>query len=205
MLFFTYTIIEDLVGPVFGHNLEHDFTGCVQRGIVSVRLGITGVIHYIYNHQGLSGPVLVHNLVHAFTGCVQRDIVSVRLGITDVFHYMYNHRVFGWARAVAQSRPCLHWLCTKGYCIGQVVCHRCYSLFTIIEGLAGPAPVHNLDHAFTGCVQRDIVSVRLGVTGVIHYIYNHRGFGWACSCISTIPSLVVYKRILYRSGWASWV
>ena len=113
MLFFTYTIIEDLVGPV-----------------------------------------LVHNLDHAFTGCVQKDIVSVRLGIKDVFHYMYNHRVFGWACAVAQSRPCLHWLCTKGYCIGQVVCHRCYSLVTIIEGLAGPAPVHNLDHAFTGCVQR---------------------------------------------------
>ena len=50
MLFFTYTIIEDLVGPVLGHNLDHAFTGCVQRGIVSVRLGITGVINYIYNH-----------------------------------------------------------------------------------------------------------------------------------------------------------
>ena len=45
--------------------------------------------------------------------------------------------------------------------------------YTIIEGLVVPAPVHNLDHAFTGCVQRDIVSVRLGVTGVIHYIYNY--------------------------------
>ena len=50
MLFFTYTIIEDLVGPALGHNLDHAFTGCVQRGIVSVRLGIMGVIHYIYNH-----------------------------------------------------------------------------------------------------------------------------------------------------------
>ena len=45
--------------------------------------------------------------------------------------------------------------------------------YTIIEGLVGPAPVHNLDHAFTGCVQKDIVSVKLGITGVIHYIYNH--------------------------------
>ena len=45
--------------------------------------------------------------------------------------------------------------------------------YTIIEGLVGPAPVHNLDHAFTGCLQKDIVSVRLGITGVIHYIYNH--------------------------------
>ena len=87
MLFFTYTIIEDLVGPVLGHSLDHAFTGCVQRGIVSVRLGITGVIHYIYNDRG-----------------------------------------FGWACACAQSRPCLHWLCTKGYCIGQVGHQRCFSL-----------------------------------------------------------------------------
>ena len=50
VLFITYTIIEGLVRPVLGHNLDHAFTGCVQRGIVSVRLGITGVINYIYNH-----------------------------------------------------------------------------------------------------------------------------------------------------------
>ena len=42
--------------------------------------------------------------------------------------------------------------------------------YTIIEGLVGPVLVHNLDHAFTRCVQKDFVSVRLGVTGVINYI-----------------------------------
>ena len=165
--------------------------------------------------EGLVGLVLVHNLDHAFTGCVQNDIVSVRLGIKGVFHYMYNHRGFSWACACAQSRPCLHWLCTKGYCIGQVGHHRCYSLhiqslrvwlglclctistmpslvvykgvlyrsgwvsqvlfitYTIIEDLVGLVLVHNLDHAFTGCVQSGIVSVRLGITGVIHYIFNN--------------------------------
>ena len=85
--FFTYTIIESLVGPVLGHNLDHAFTVCVQKDIVLVRLGITGVIHYIYNHQG-----------------------------------------FGWVCACAQSRPCLHRLCTKRFCIGQVGRHGCYSL-----------------------------------------------------------------------------
>ena len=91
--------------------------------------------------EGLVGPAPVHNLDHAFTGCVQRDIASIRLGVTGVIHYIYNHRGFGWACACAQSRPCLHWLCTKGYCIGQVGHH-------------GPGPVLNLDHAFTDCVQR---------------------------------------------------
>ena len=79
--------------------------------------------------EGLVGPVQLHNLDHAFTGCVQKDIVSVRLGVTGVIHYIYNHQGFGWACACAQSRPCLHWLCTKGYCIGQVGHHRCYSLY----------------------------------------------------------------------------
>ena len=214
VLFITYSIIEGLVGPVLVHNLDHAFTGCVQNDIVSVRLGIKCVFHYMYNHRGF-GPVQLHNFNHAFTGCVQRDIVSVRLGVTGVIHYIYNHRGFGWACACAQSRPCLHWLCTKGYCIGQVGHHGCYSLhiqslrvwlglclgtistmpslvvykgilyrsgwasrvlfitYTIIEGLVGPVLGHNLDHAFTGCVQRGIVSVRLGTTGVINYIYNH--------------------------------
>ena len=53
--------------------------------------------------------------------------------------------------------------------------------YTIIEGLVGPVLGHNLDHAFTGCVQSDIVSVRLGIKGVFHYMCNHRGFGWACA------------------------
>ena len=314
VLFITYTIIEGLVGPVLVHNLDHAFTGCVQKDIVSVRLGIRGVIHYIYNHRrfgwacacaqsrpclhrlctkgccmgqvghqgcyslhiqssmvwlglclctistmpslvvykgilyrsgwasgvlfitytiidGLVGPVLVHNLDHAFTGCVLKDIVSVRFGIRGVIHYIYNHRRFGWACACAQSRPCLHWLCKKGYCIGQVGHQGCYSLhiqsstvwlglclctistmpslavykeilyrsgwasgvllitYTIIDGLVGPVLVHNLDHAFTGCVQKDIVLVRLGITGVIHYIYNHQGFGWACACAQSRPCL----------------
>ena len=39
-----------------------------------------------------------------------------------------------------------------------------------IKGLVGPVLVHNLDHAFTRCVQKDFVSVMLGVMGVIHYI-----------------------------------
>ena len=59
--------------------------------------------------------------------------------------------------------------------------------YTIIEGLVRPAPVHNLDHAFTGCVQKDIVSVRLGITGVIHYIYNHCGSGRACASAQFPP------------------
>ena len=141
--------------------------------------------------EGLVWPVQLHNLDHAF-----RD-----------------------------------WLCTQGYCIGQVGRHRCHSLhiqslrvwsglrlctistmpslvvykgilyrscwasqvlfitYTIIEGLVGPVLVHNLDHAFTGCVQKNIVSVRLGITGVIHYIYNHQGFGWACACAQSRPCL----------------
>ena len=157
--------------------------------------------------EGLVGLVLVHNLDHAFTGCVQNDIVSVRLGIKGVFHYMYNHRGFSWACACAQSRPCLHWLCTKGYCIGQVGRHRCYSLhiqslrvwlglclctistmpslvvykvvlyrsgwasqvlfitYTIIEGLVGLVLVHNLDHAFTGCVQKGYCIGQVGHHG----------------------------------------
>ena len=116
--------------------------------------------------EGLVGPVQLHNFNHAFTGCVQRDIVSVRLGVTGVIHYIYNHRGFGWACACAESRPCLHWLCTKGYCIGQVGHHGCYSL----------------------------------------HIQSSRVWLGLCLCtISTMPSLVVYKRILYRSCWASWV
>ena len=50
----------------------------------------------------------------------------------------------------------------------------CYFFtYTIIGVLVWPAHVLNPDHAFTGCVQKDIVSVRLGIKGVIHNIYNH--------------------------------
>ena len=89
------------------------------------------------------------------------------------YFYIYNHRGFGWAFACAQSRPCLHWLCTKGilYRSGwasQVL----FITYTIIKGLVGPVLLHDLDHAFTGCVQKEIVLVRLDVTGVIYYIYN---------------------------------
>ena len=101
----------------------------VYKGILYRSCWASQVLFITYTIiEGLVGPVLVHNLDHAFTGCVQNDIVSVRLGIKGVFHYMYNHRGFGWACAVAQSRPCLHPLCTKGFCIGHVGRHGCYSL-----------------------------------------------------------------------------
>ena len=91
VLFITYTIIEGLVGPVQLHNFDHAFTVCVQKDIVSVRLGIKGVFITCIIIVGLVGPVQLYNLDHAFTGCVQRDIVLVRLGVTGVNNYIYNH------------------------------------------------------------------------------------------------------------------
>ena len=38
----------------------------------------------------------------------------------------------------------------KGYSIGTVRHHLCFSLYRIIEGLGRPAHVPNFDHALTG-------------------------------------------------------
>ena len=158
--------------------------------------------------EGLVGPVLVHNLDHAFTGCVQNDIVSVRLGIKGVFSlHVKSSRVWlGLCSCTISTMPSL--VVYKG------ILHRSgwasqvlIITYTIIEGLVGPVLVHNLDHAFTGCVQNDIVSVRLGIKGVFSlHVKSSRVWLGLCSCtISTMPSLVVYKGILHRSGWASQV
>ena len=45
----------------------------------------------------------------------------------------------------------------------------------------------NLDHAFTGCVQRILYWSKLGITGVIHYIHNHRRSGQAYACAQSRP------------------
>ena len=87
--FFTYTIIGVSVGSA--HVLNPDHHWLCTKDIVSVTMGVTGVIHYIYNHWGFGRACPVHNLDHAFTGCVQKDIVLVRFGITGVIHYIYNH------------------------------------------------------------------------------------------------------------------
>ena len=163
------------------------------------------------------------NLDHAFTGCVQKDFVSVRLGVTGVIHYIYNHWGLGWGWACAQSRPCLHWLCTKDIVLVEIRHHRCYSLHTqsskvrtglrlcsistmpilvVYIGYSGHVRQY-MCYLFTytiiwvfgracACAQsrpclhwlctKDIVSVMMGVTGVIHYIYNNWGFGRVCAC-----------------------
>ena len=45
----------------------------------------------------------------------------------------------------------------------------------------------NLDHAFTGCVQWIKYWSKLGLTGVIHYIHNHRRPGQAYACAQSRP------------------
>ena len=75
----------------------------------------------------LVGSAHVLNPDHAFTGCVQR--ISYRSRWASRVLFITNTIIEGLVGPVLCTISIsFHWLCTKGYCIGQVWHHRCYSL-----------------------------------------------------------------------------
>ena len=122
--------------------------------------------------------------------------VTLELTLTS-YNYMYNHWGFGWACACAQSRPCLHWLCTKDIVVtlSESWSFTCVILYIYNHWGSGracasaqfPPGLHWLNTIYSiglvrhyGCYSLHIQSI--GVCSALRF----------CS-ISTMPSLVLYK------------